>query len=132
MTSGYYLGKFTVDGGGVLTVDKPVLELTAGLDYAIDAESLPVNESLGDGPVTGVPRSILTATVELYETASLTVNGQRMLLRQVTDDAEIPPPPYTGTKKFWLMGWDEAPTVKIGQDMPGPLTVLDLLMELAA
>lgn len=129
---GYYLGKYTVDGAGQLIIQDPSLNVRVGLDYTVDIESLPVDENLGDGPMTGQPRSILKTTVSLDDTLAMSCNGQPLNLRNADEDFSVPPTPFTGTREFYMQGWSTDPTVKITQDSPVRLRLLSMLWELAA
>lgn len=133
VTSGVlYVGQFMVDGLGQITTPDTYTTITAGLDYVVDVETLPADGNFQDGPATMEVRSIIKAIVRFSNTMAATVAGERMNLRKVTDDLSIPVAPFTGPREFYVRGWSNDPTVKITQEVPLQMTVLSMLMELAA
>lgn len=125
----YYLGEYEVDGSGNLTLDIAVDTIDVGYDFTFELESLPVNVQLQSGPYTGLPKRINRVQVGLDEAYSLAVNGQELVLRNTSDDLSLPPNPITGTRQFFLRGYDRDAKVTITQPEPQPAKVLGMSME---
>lgn len=123
-----YLGRFTVDGSGNIDLGNiEVTHIQAGLPYYATYETLP--------PVTpnatgfGEPVRMVRALVNLVDTAALTVDPSRLRLRQVTDDLSKYPAMARGIYEFWLRGMSREGTVTLTQEVPLPIEVAGLVVE---
>ena len=127
-----YIGEFTVSGGevdasGVLdTLD----EAEIGYKFDVTLKTNPIDASVGNGPMTGIPRGIGSVVMDLNKTLSVSVNGTAMIIRRVTDDMSQQRKEFTGKKEFRLMGYSRDPQVEITQTAPLPLQVNGLVAEL--
>jgi hypothetical protein len=130
VSGGFYLGRYIVTAGGQLTVSDAVTEIIVGLDFTVQGKTMPLDGQLGDGPITGDQKRIIRAVVRLKDTLSFKIGGQRLLVRQVTDDLSQPPAYANGLHEFWFLGWDKVAQLEFTQDEPLPLTVQGLLVEL--
>ena len=126
----YSLGAHTVSAGGVITItESGISSITAGFNFTPQVITLPVDAAGSRGQITGEPKRINRVLVQMREALSVSVDGTSLRIRQVTDDFSIQPSSITGTKEFYLLGWDENPTVTITQSDPLPLKLLGLGME---
>lgn len=131
VSSNMYLGKFTANGSGVITLPDPVTRVTAGFTYPVEITTLPVHLQLPTGSLLGMPKRINRVLVGLNSTLSCVVSNNRLLLRQVTDDLSVAPALFTGIKEFFLLGYNREAKVTITQDEPLPLRVLGMNMEVS-
>lgn len=127
----YYLGDFDVDGSGNLTLDVEVDEIDVGYGYVYEIVTLPVNVQLQTGSYLGLPKRINRAQVGLDSTYALTVNGKRLNLRSMPVDLSLPPEPITGTRQFFLRGYERDAKITIGQAEHQPAIVLGVSMEVS-
>jgi hypothetical protein len=131
VSNNMYLGTFTANGSGVITLPDPVTQITAGFTYPVQITTLPVHLQLPTGSLLGMPKRINRVLIGLNSTLSCEVSNNRLLLRQVTDDLSIAPAMFTGIKEFFLLGYNREARVTITQDEPLPLKVLGMNMEVS-
>jgi len=130
VTSGdYYIGDYAVDGSGNMTIDVELTSIEVGYSYPFEILMLPIDVELGNGKMTGRPKRVSRVFVAMDSTLTLDVEGQRMVLRQVTDDFSIAPSRFSGVKEFRLLGFQRHETMSIEQDAPLPVTVLGVTRE---
>lgn len=125
----YYLGDFPVDGAGNINVGQNVLQITVGYAYTFALRTLPVDLELQTGSSVGLPKRIVRVFVGLNSASSLSISGNKLLLRQVQDNVESVPEPFTGVYEFRLLGYQKDAFVELVQDEPLPVTVLGMNME---
>jgi hypothetical protein len=126
----YYLGDFPVDASGNINVVENVLNITVGYNYTFTIKTLPVDLDLQTGSTIGLAKRIARVFVGLNSAASLSISGNRLLLRQVSDDVETAPNPVTGVYEFRLLGFQKDAFVELTQDEPLPAVVLGMSMEI--
>lgn len=117
-----YLGTHTVTAGSVdLSAYNPTYT-EAYIGYAFDVSVItnPIDAGLSNGPVTGHPRGIASAILDLRSTRSIKVNTTAL----VTDDA------FSGKKEFRILGYSRDPQITITQNEPLSLQVNGLIAEL--
>jgi hypothetical protein len=131
VSSNMYLGTFTANGSGVITLTDPVTKVIAGFTYPVEITTLPVHLQLPTGSLLGMPKRINRVLVGLNSTLSCVVSNNSLLLRQVTDDLSVAPALFTGIKEFFLLGYNREAKVTITQDEPLPLRVLGMNMEVS-
>jgi hypothetical protein len=124
-----HIGTFTVGGAGQLVLPVAVTTITVGYDYTFAVRTLPINVQLNTGPRTGLPKRINRVIVGIYSTLAVSIDGNRLLLRQVNDDLSQAPDPVTGTYEFWLLGWQKNAVVEITQSEPLPCIIMGLQLE---
>jgi hypothetical protein len=125
----YYLGDFPVDASGNIDVVEDVLNITVGYNYTFTIKTLPVDIDLQTGSTIGLPKRIARVFVGLDSAASLSISGNRLLLRQVDDLVETAPNPVTGVYEFRLLGFQKDAFVELTQEEPLPAVVLGMSME---
>ena len=128
-----YVGEFTVASGNVdvSAVDDDLTAAEIGLKFDLEAETLPIDAAVQGGPLTGNPRSVNRVILDLVDTLSVSVNGKKLIIRQVTDDLEAGRNPVTGKEEFRLLGYKKDPTVKITQTAPLKVQVNGIVAEVS-
>lgn len=127
-----YLGEFEANSSGDVVVEDEVTEITAGLDYTPSFTTLPAAGALADGSLLGEIKRLVKCIMAFDGAVDCVVEGQRLIIRQVTDDLSEDPTPFTGKKEFALKGYSRDAQVTVEQEVPLPLTVLGFNLEIAA
>ena len=98
-----YLGEYTVTSGGALTLDAGLEtnSITVGYDYSVEIETMPVDAILTTGTLTGLPKRISRVVLGLDSSLTTTLEGDTLILKQVTDDFSLDPSTFTGLKEFY-------------------------------
>ena len=130
IADGAYQGEFVVSGGQV-TITRTATLITGGLNFTPIIETMPLNIPLQNGPNAALPKRIVRAGVELYESNGVLVNGQRIADKTMGVDVFDPPIPNTGLERIFLQGWDVESTLTITQAEPMPLTLLACYLEVS-
>ena len=127
-----FIGYFTVSGGNVdvSSVDASLTNVEIGYKFEVELTTNPIDANVGSGPLTGIPRGISSAYLDLNESLSCTVNGTSMVVRNVTSVLSLPQTPFTGKKEFRLLGYNRDPQITITQNAPLALQVNGLIAEL--
>ena len=126
-----YIGEFTVSGGEVdVSSVKSLTSAEIGFNFDVTLKTNPIDINAGSGPVTGIPRGIGSVIVDLNNTLSCSVNGTKLIIRNVTDDMSQQQIAFTGKKEFRLLGYSRDPQVTITQTAPLPIQVNGLVAEL--
>ena len=128
---GEYLGPYTVNGSSTLTLDTEVFEIVIGYDYTIEIKTLPANVMMPNGSMIGLPKRINRVFLGLDSTLGVSVQGNRLILRGVTDDFSLGLTPFTGIQDFYLLGYAKEAQITITQAEPLPMRVLGMNMEVA-
>lgn len=124
-----YQGEFVVSGGQI-TINRQANLITGGLNFTPIIETMPLNTALEKGPNAALPKRIIRASLELFESNSVLVNGERIANKTFGVDVFDPPSPVTGLKEIFLQGWDVEATLTITQDEPMPMTILAVYLEI--
>jgi hypothetical protein len=130
IADGAYQGEFVVSGGQV-TIDRTADLITGGINFIPIVESMPLNIPLQNGPNSALPKRIVRAGLELFESNGVLVNGERIADKTMGVDVFDPPSPQTGLERIFLQGWDVESTLTITQDEPVPMTVLAAYLEVS-
>lgn len=127
---GRYLGPATVDADGVLTVDRPVTGVTAGLP--IDWRIRPMPAEFEQESVLGRRIRPVQAEVRFLASAGIRVNGVPIYDRTLSQ-AFQEPTPVDGVKRVYLRGWSrgEICPVEITRDGPYPVEIVALAVDYA-
>jgi len=125
-----YQGEFVVSGGSVTITrtDTPVV-ITGGLSFTPTIETMPLNVPLENGPNAAKPKKIIRASIELFESNGVLVNGVRIADKTMGIDVFDALVPQTGLKQVYLQGWDISATLTITQTEPVPMTILAAYLE---
>ena len=125
-----YLGEFTVASGNVdVSAIQEITSAEIGFDFNVEAETLPLDASVSNGPLTGEPRSVNRVVVDLLDTLSVSVNEKKLVIRTVTDDFSQAREAVTGKREFRFLGYSKDPTVKITQTAPMSLQLNGIVAE---
>lgn len=125
-----YQGEFVVSGGQVV-IDRQADLITGGLDFTPIIETMPLNTGLQNGPNAALPKKIVRVSLELFESNSVLVNGERIANKTMGVDVFEAPSPKTGLEEMFLQGWDVEATLTITQDEPMPMTILAAYLEIS-
>lgn len=128
---GAYLGTFMAPNGGYWQLPVAVNSITIGYDYAVEIRTLPAHVQLPSGALAGMPKRISRVILALDTSLAVSVAGNRLQLRGVTDDLSEEPARFTGVKEFFLLGYAREADVTVTQDEPLPLRLLGMTMEVA-
>ena len=108
-----------------------LVDVRIGLRFVPTLTPMPVVTTLpGSGQNSlGLLYRIVKAYVAIYETVRLQATGQSLWVRNVNDDMSLPPAAKTGTYEFTFLGWSANGAVTITNDVPLPLTILAITLD---
>jgi hypothetical protein len=123
---GGVVGRYTV-AGGQITIARPSLEVVIGLDYENRVELLAPEMATQDGSSSGSAMSCSEVITRWHETTGATVNGDKLIFREMPDAVDAPPTSYSGTKSLAQIGWDKGDAeLVIAQSEPMPWHLLSV------
>ena len=126
INNGRTLGNETVSSGAVTVDEAPATYIELGLDYTPTITTMPVETQLPSGTIIGMKKRILEATLILYLTENITLNGSDVSVETfpVTLGSNNI---FTGKKRIMpLMGYDNQGQITISQSAPLFFTLLGL------
>jgi hypothetical protein len=120
-----FLGTFTtVDYGGhahVNLTDYPdFTHAYVGLAFTSKIVTNPIDGNMTNGPVTGEPRGISKAILDVRNTGSIKVNGSNAVI-------EIS---FSGKKEVRILGYSRDPQITVEQNEPLPMQVNGIIAEM--
>lgn len=121
-----YLGQFTANASGTITLGSGVTSILAGFNYDWVVTPVPVDTQLNDGPMTGVRRRVSSVTTHVLNTYALDLNG-KPVVQAPTETAVA----TTGKIRRFLFGYNRDPAVSFTQSAPLPATILGIVMEVS-
>lgn len=124
-------GLLPVSEDGEITLNNPALSITAGLDYVPTFTTLPASVSGVPGILIAEFKRMIDVTIITNETINMVVEGEELIVRQVTDDLSLSPKSLTGRRRFSLGGYSQEAQLTITQTSPLPLTVLGLQLTIS-
>lgn len=127
----YYLGAFTANSSGTITINNAVTSIVAGYNYELEIIPNSPDKELQQGPLTGIPRRVVSVIAHVHDTLNLRVDGKDMVGYSVGDDLSVPPPRQSKKIRKYLMGYNRDPVVTFTQGAPLPCTLLGLSMEVS-
>jgi len=125
----YYYGSGTVSSGGVVSIGTAIASADIGLDYTITVHTLPIDSTMQNGQLTGYPRKIGKAVVELSSTFNMTINTNDVVLTETTLNTSTGLTSFTGKKEVYVLGYNLEPNLEITQSAPVPMRLLGLTTE---
>ncbi len=131
----YNLGAFTVSSSDTITLTTPrATGVHIGFNFIPILETMPIDKELAEGPLTGLPRRISRAIIDLNSTLDLTIKAadktaKSLVVQQVNFTGGSDLNPVTAKKEFFFLGYDKSPTVTLSQDDPLPMKVLGMSVE---
>jgi len=130
------IGSFTVSGSDqiILTNAPKATGLKVGFNYIPIIETMPIDKELPEGPLTGLPRRISRAIVDINSTLDMTIKAadstsKALVIQQVNFQGGSDLTPVTDKKEFFFLGYSKNPTVTISQDDPLPIKILGMSVE---
>jgi len=129
------LGAFTVSATNTITLNTARASgLKIGFNYIPIIETMPIDKELAEGPLTGLPRRISRAIIDLNSALDLTVKAadttaKSLVVQQVNFTGGSDLTPITSKKEFFFLGYDKSPTVTLSQDDPLPIKILGMSVE---
>lgn len=121
-----YHGSFMVSDAGEISLTETALSIDAGLNYTPQLQTLSAAISGSPGILIADWKRMIEATLIVHETIGVVVNGEELIVRQVTDDLSLPPGSLTGRRQFSLSGYTREAQLTVTQIVPLPLTILGL------
>jgi len=131
VNNGYAYEPDQISGGVYTIVDDAWAAATSllGLPFTTRFESLPPELPTEEGSSRGRNIRVVKAGVEVHESIRLVVNGEGANITNIDDDYSVPPDAQSGMYDFVLLGFERGRTVTVTCDVPLPLTVLGLALE---
>ena len=130
------LGTFTVSSADTITLTgvPRATALKVGFNYIPKLETMPIDKELPEGPLTGSPRRISRAIIDMNSTLDMTIkaadkNAKSLIVQQVSDAIGSDLVPVTSKKEFFFLGYSKSPTITISQDDPLPMKILGMSVE---
>lgn len=126
INNGRTLADETVSSGAITSDETPATYIEVGLDYTPTITTMPVETQLPSGTIIGMKKRILEATLILYLTENITLNGSDVSVETfpVTLGSNNI---FTGKKRIMpLMGYDNQGQITISQSAPLFFTLLGL------
>lgn len=104
-----------------------------GLDYTVQAKTMPTEPTLQSGSVQGVKKRVVQVDALLNETKDLTINGKQISFRNFGVGAlDTPIQAFTGLKTaHGILGYSATGQITLSQTAPLPMTVLGLEYKLS-
>jgi len=116
-----------VSSGNVTAGGQPTTYLEAGLDYAVEVVTNPVELRLPSGVVAGQRKRILEVTPNMYLTQNLALNGHALPLQTIALSGAGGVSAFTGKKKTpGFLGYSRDAQITISQTQPVFFTLLSL------
>ena len=129
------LGAFTVSATDTITLlTARATGVEIGFNYTPTIETMPIDKELAEGPLTGLPRRISRAIIDLNSALDLTVKAadktsKSLVVQQVNFTGGSDLDPVTEKKEFYFLGYDKSPTVTLSQNDPLPIKILGMSVE---
>lgn len=124
-------GSFMVSDDGEISLTESALSIDAGLNYTPQLRTLPASFSGSPGILIADWKRMIEATVVVHETIGVVVNGEELIVRQVTDDLSVQPDSLTGRRQFSLSGYTREAQLTVTQIVPLPLTILGIQLTIS-
>ena len=125
----FYYGDGTVDSNGNVSFDTPISACDIGLLYSPTVHTLPIDATIQGGQLTGHPRKIGKAIVELSSTYNIQINSNDVILTTVSLNTSSGIESFTGKKEVYVLGYSLEPNLEISQSVPVPMRILGLTTE---
>ena len=79
--------------------------------------------------LTGLPRKIGKAVLELSTTYNVTINANQVLIGSNPNDSSSGLQALTGKREVYTLGYEKDPTLTVSQSAPLPMRVLGITSE---
>ena len=131
------LGQFTVDSNSRITLTSAPFPTgtRVGFNFTPVLETMAIDKEIETGPLTGQPRRVNKAIVDISSGLDITMKAQdlsakELVIQQVDFTVGSDTEAVTDKHEFNFLGYSKNPTITISQNDPLPLKVLGLAMEL--
>tara|TARA_B100001939_G_C16941021_1_gene618302 strand:+ start:615 stop:2834 length:2220 start_codon:yes stop_codon:yes gene_type:complete len=131
------LGEFTVDSNNRITLTSAPFPTgtRVGFNFTPILETMSIDKEIDTGPLTGQPRRVNKAIVDISGGLDITMKAQdleakELVIQQVDFTINSDTTPVTEKKEFNFLGYSKSPTITISQNDPLPLKVLGIAMEI--
>ena len=132
------LGEYTVTGSNTITLTTSAGArpegVKIGFNYIPIIETMPIDKELPEGPLTGLPKRISRAIVDINSTLDMTIKAadstaKELVVHQLGFTAGSDLEPVTSKKEFYFLGYSKNRTVTISQYDPLPMRLLGMSVE---
>jgi hypothetical protein len=129
VADGFYMGRFTVSGGGTITLPRNAFNVVIGLPFRNRVKLLPPEVQTGTGSAQGNAMRTSEVSARFRDTYTCDVNGKLIdfakfgggLLGQA-------PQAFTGVKRQEELGWERGDSpLELGSDLPFPWHLLSVI-----
>ena len=131
------LGQFTVDSNSRITLTSAPFPTgtRVGFNFTPVLETMSIDKEIDSGPLTGQPRRVNKAIVDISSGLDITMKAQdltakELVIQQVDFTVGSDIEAVTDKHEFNFLGYSKNPTITISQNDPLPLKVLGLAMEI--
>ena len=128
-----YLGDFTVDSSDRITLDVAVSSMTAGFKYDSVLKTMPVDVAIQGQPLTARYKRIVRCIIDVQDAIDVDVNGKDLIVRTVTGTLSgggLPRTAVNGKQEFYLTGYSQDAQVTLTSDVPTPLKIRGIVLEI--
>lgn len=120
--------------GGRFTLDQDATKVSAGLGYPTQVETMPIIFPSQGQDSRGKQARSYRAFINFHNTMGGKIGStdqlDEIIYREAGDDMSAPPPLFTGIKESEVtQSHDRQPSVKVTQDDPVPMTILNITIE---
>ena len=117
--------------GGQITLQSTGLEVVVGLPFTARLKTLPLDKGAPSGSGTPYRKRYNKIQVAVLNSDKPLINGDRPATRHPSTPMNTVEPPSTERVTVYNVGWDQNAQVTIEQDLPLPLTIIDIAGEVA-
>ena len=125
----FYLAEAAVDGASAFTTPVAVDNVVVGHNFTQHLKPMPIEVQDPRGISGGMPKRLVSVNTYVNSSLALKVEGEKMTLFQAHEDWTQKPSAQSGPQKFYLLGYDEQPSVSVINDVPLKCEVLGLATE---
>ena len=121
-----------VPASGSITIERTAVDSAeVGIFFQPVIKTMPIEGDIGPGTNLDGEKRIVNCMLYLQDSLGLKVNDYDIPFRSFgTSVLGTAIPPFTGKKEIYLFGWSKTAQVTITQDVPAPLTLLGLSLEM--
>ena len=125
----YYYGSGTVSSGGVVSIGTATSSADFGLSFDVEIDTFSADAQATQGQITGLPRKIAKAVVELSSTYNIQINSRDVVIATTSIGTSAGLESFTGKKEVYILGYSLEPNIEIRQTRPLPMRLLGITTE---
>ena len=125
----YYYGSGTVSSGGVVSIGTATNSADFGLSFDVEIDTFSADAQATQGQITGLPRKIAKAVVELSSTYNIQINSRDVVIATTSIGTSAGLESFTGKKEVYILGYSLEPNIEIRQTRPLPMRLLGITTE---